>query len=291
MLDLSRCTLLFVETRAHKITKRVIADCLSKANFGDVLIYTDKMEEFIAPELSGIRLSPVPDFPNKKEAGQFYYQYACAGIHTDFALMLEWDAGIYDPSKWKPEFFDYDYIGAPWTVRPQERDCLDVGNGGFTLMSKRLGQYLAEHPKQHPVCTDWDLCRNQRKGLEAAGFKWPGRTLATHFSWELGERNPENFGFHGAFRWIDMLERDELVIRAKLLTETPYLRSKMHDIFRYSSADWLEKEIGAEAVARYREANPTVFQGNVIRPNHRVNMMRLLAERQAAAYQSRGLKA
>ncbi len=288
MLDLSRCTLLFVETRAHKITKRVIEDCLSKATFGDVLVYTDKPAEFNGLDA---RLILCKDFPNKREAGQFYYQYACAGITTDFALMLEWDAGIYDPAKWRPEFFNYDYIGAPWLVRPG--DPHDVGNGGFTLMSKRLGRFLADHPKEHPVTTDWDLCRNRRAGLElAGGFKWPGHELASCFSWELGPRNPENFGFHGAFRWIDMLERDELVARAKLMTETPYLCGKMRDIFRHSTVSWLEKAIGPEAWERYRPSIPIQPRGGpAISPGHRQYMLRLLAERQAAARATKGLKA
>jgi len=290
MLDLSRVTLLFVETRAHKITKRVIDDCISKCNFGGILLYTDKPDLIPVP---GATYVSVPDFPNKREAGQFYYQYACAGIQTDFALMLEWDAGIYDPAKWRPEFFNYDYIGAPWQVRPQEINCMDVGNGGFTLMSKRLGRYLAAHPKEHPVSTDWDLCRNQRKGLELAGFKWPNRDLASCFSWELGPRNPGNFGFHGAFRWIDMLSREELGIRAKLMTENPYLLTKMNDITRYGTIQWLEEEIGLEAWEKFRTVStpfvqprgPRIGGNNVIAPNHRQRMMQLLQERQQAAYE------
>src|ERR1039458_8310743 len=96
MLDLSRVTLLFVETRAHAVTKRVIDDCLLKANFGDVLIYTDKPD--LIP-VGGARYEIVPDFPDKKEAGRFYYGEAMAKVETDFALMLEWDAGICDLRK------------------------------------------------------------------------------------------------------------------------------------------------------------------------------------------------
>ncbi len=291
MLDLSRCTLLFVETRAHKITKRVIEDCLSKATFGDVLIYTDDPYEFAG---LGARILLCDDFPNKKEAGQFYYSAAMAEVETDFALMLEWDAGIHDPSKWRPEFFNYDYIGAPWTVRAS--DPHDVGNGGFTLMSKRLGHFLCRERAQFPVCTDWDICRNQRTKLEAAGlFKWPKRDIASHFSWELGPRNPENFGFHGAFRWIDMLSQEELTIRAKLMTETPYLRSKMADIFRHNKVEWLEKEIGPEVWASYQRPSipvpPHHRGGTVVSPGHRQYMLRLLAERQAAARINKGQRA
>src|ERR1700721_2624999 len=108
-LDLPNVTLLFVETRAHKITKRVIDDCLSKVDVGAILIYTEKREEFVS--IPNARILAVPDFEDKKTAGQFYYQYAMREVTTDFALMLEWDAGIKDISKWTPEFLNYDYIG------------------------------------------------------------------------------------------------------------------------------------------------------------------------------------
>src|SRR6266403_1812794 len=224
MLSLKNVTLLFVETRAHDITKRVIDDCIAKADFGDILIYSDQPERIPIP---GARYEIVPDFPNKKEAGRFYYSAAMAKVSTDFALMLEWDGGIFDASKWKPEFFDYDYVGAPWNTVRHEHNRLDVGNGGFTLMSKRLGHFLCRDAGRFPVCTDWDVCRTQRIRLEQEGFKWPGRDLASFFAWELTVRNPDHFGFHGVFNWPYVLDRDELVTRAKLMTATPYLVSKL----------------------------------------------------------------
>ena len=224
MLDLSPVTLLFVETRAHAVTKRVIDDCLSKAAFGDVLIYTDKPDLIPVP---GARYEIVPDFPDKKAAGYFYYSEAMAKVETDFALMLEWDAGICDPAKWKPEFFDYDYIGAPWPSSYRNSPYY-VGNGGFTLMSKKLGHFICENAREHPLYTDMDVCRSShRQFYDAAEFKWADRDLASYFSWELGQRNPDNFGFHGAFTWPAVLPRDELIIRTGLLTETPYLMAKM----------------------------------------------------------------
>lgn len=298
MLDLSHVTLLFVETRAHDITKRVIDDCLTKADFGDVLIYSDQPTRIPVP---GARYEIVPDFPNKKEAGRFYYSEAMAKVETDFALMLEWDAGIFDPTKWQSEFFNYDYVGAPWIVRANEIGTLDVGNGGFTLMSKGLGHFLCENTARYPVTTDWDLCRKQRPDLEGHGFKWPNRDLASAFSWELGPRNLDNFGYHGAFRWIDMLSREELAIRAKFMTETPYLLSKMGDIFRYDPVPWLENELGPEAWAKFQQVYPQ-RPGHVLQPRYpgymspqqRAAMMLMQAQRRGFVshhQQNKGLKA
>lgn len=285
MLDLTNTTLLFVETRAHKITARVIEDCIRKADFGKIIVFTDKPELIQVPTIPVMRGSPttgnpndpvevvypapyfIPcvDFPNKREAGEFYYARAMGAVTTDYALMLEWDGGIFNPDKWRPEFFDYDYIGAPWTVRPG--DPYDVGNGGFTLMSRRLGHFIAEMRSSFPVATDVDVCRKQRVHYEAAGFKWPKADLASLFSWELGRRNPDHFGFHGAFNWPALLSRDELVARATLMLETDYLMSKMPSLIK--EARWLLDVLpGIERYSnRYRQHVPSYPD-----PNHRVGV-------------------
>jgi hypothetical protein len=280
LLNLKNTTLLFVETRAHEITKRVIEDCISKADFGDILIFSDQPERI---PVAGARYELVPDFPNKKLAGQFYYASAMSRVETDFALMLEWDAGIFDPSKWKPEFFNYDYVGAPWVVRPG--DMHDVGNGGFTLMSKGLGHYAVENFKRFPVYTDWDFCRTQRKNFEAAGFKWPDRVLASHFAWELGPRNPDHFGYHGAFTWPVTLPKEEVIERARLMLKTEYLTVKARQLFK--EAPWLESELTPEEVATFYN---TVPPGYVLRPKiYGMMSPQQRAAMQLAQAQRRGL--
>lgn len=250
-LDLSRCTLLFVETRAHEITTRVIDDCRSKATFGEVVVYTDKPDLIRTPD---VRLIPCIDFPNKKLAGQFYYSRAMETVETDFALMLEWDAGIFDPTKWRADFFDYDYIGAPW-VRPAG-DHFDVGNGGFTLMSRKLGQFAVTNSRRFPVYTDWDFCRFQRPAYEAAGFIWPNAKLASYFAWELGPRNPEHFGYHGTFTWPEVLPKDEIIARAKIMIKNDYLTTKMREFLR--AAPWLETEghLTPDEMTRFHDLVP-----------------------------------
>lgn len=293
MLNLKNTTLLFVETRAHKITKRVIEDCISKCNFGEILIFTDKPELIPVP---GARYIDVPDFPNKREAGKFYYCTAMEEVTTDFALLLEWDAGIFNENKWLSDFFNYDYIGAPWMVRPG--DTQDVGNGGFTLMSRKLGQRLCFDRRQHPVYTDMDVSRAARTRLEPQGFKWPHRTLASCFSWELGPRNPEHFGFHGNFTWPTTLPRAEIIERAALLTETPYLRSKIAPLIK--AAPWVLAELPKDALDRYNIDAAPAFNpriGTVFTPHQRMNMQTLIQQRrniataQDRAMQTKGLKA
>ncbi len=80
-------------------------------------------------------------------------------IETDFALIVQNDGWVLGGQNWRPEFFDYDYIGAPihfarirrntgntyyngfaWVPHLGDPDCrIDiVMNGGFSLRSRRF---------------------------------------------------------------------------------------------------------------------------------------------------------
>jgi hypothetical protein len=256
-LDLKNTTLLFVETRAHEITTRVLKDCIKKVNFGRVLVYTDKPDLIDVP---GVDFLPCIDFPNKKDAGRFYYSSAMANVETDFALLLEWDGGIFKAENWRPEFLNYDYVGAPWVVRAG--DTFDVGNGGFTLMSKRLGHFLCENTHRYPVATDWDVCRTQRQHLETEhGFKWPNRQLAGLFSWELAPRDHNHFGYHGAFTWPEVLPREEVFERARLMVKNRYLTTKAAQLFQ--RAPWVLDGLPTEEIVSYYNSIPP---GRALKP-------------------------
>lgn len=90
------------------------------------------------------------------------YQYAdlcCTpefyrNFKTEFILKMEWDSYI---RKQIPEmFFNYAYVGAPWTGYPNDYPDNPhvkvgnklVGNGGFSLRNvKRMIEICEEHPK------------------------------------------------------------------------------------------------------------------------------------------------
>ena len=259
MLDLSRVTLVIVATRGHAISRIAVRDCLRRAIFGDVLVYTNDETRFGDSREIGashdVRYLPVPDWPNKEKAGYFYYSEAMAKVETEFGLLIEWDGGIHDPAKWRQDFFEYDYVGAPWVTRPGDE--LKVGNGGFTLVSRRLGHYICENRGRLPCLTDFDVCRRHRPKLEQeGGFRWAPADVAADFSWELGPRSPNNFGYHGTFTWPTMVDRSDLIVRARAMTDDPYVASKMAPLMRV--APWLQSEIGADALSRYRAAQVPV---------------------------------
>jgi hypothetical protein len=70
---------------------------------------------------------------SKSQYSSFVIKKLNEYIDTDYVLINQWDGYIINFDKWSDQFFDYDYIGAPWWWKD---DSLYGGNGGFSLRSK-----------------------------------------------------------------------------------------------------------------------------------------------------------
>lgn len=136
-------------------------------------------------------------------------------IHTSHALVVQYDGLIWRPDLWSPTFLEWDYIGAPWSF--QADPALAVGNGGFSLRSRRL-----LHALQHPAITfihpeDVAICVKHRDHLASHdGIKFAPRDLAERFAVENGlpldpGGAPGSFGFHGLHNFAAMLDRDQVL--------------------------------------------------------------------------------
>lgn len=126
-------------------------------------------------------------------------------VRSSHLLIVQWDGFVLDAGRWDPAFLDCDYIGAPW---PQFRDGHDVGNGGFSLRSRRLmgacrdPRFVSGHPE------DIAICRTNRDLLEEKGIRFAARDLAERFSVERSAPANPTFGFHGIFNMIPVLGAD-----------------------------------------------------------------------------------
>jgi hypothetical protein len=136
-------------------------------------------------------------------------------VRTSHVLVTQWDGFVVEPWAWTNTFLAYDYVGAPWPEQPEARA---VGNGGFSLRSRRLlaaGMDLRiddEHPE------DIALCRTYRTLLEREhGVTFAPLALAKRFAYENDDSQGASFGFHGVYNlprvldeptlatWIDIL--------------------------------------------------------------------------------------
>lgn len=116
--------------------------------------------------------------------------YKC--FSTDFVMVVQHDGYPVDLAKWEDAFLEYDYIGAPW-------DDGVVGNGGFSIRSKRFCELTAEIEANQYSPEDQLLCRVNRAWLEEQGMKFAPEEVAKRFSWEWNTRYRSyegQFGFH-----------------------------------------------------------------------------------------------
>ena len=142
-------------------------------------------------------------------------------VETDHNLIIHWDGFAANAAGWTDEFLEYDYIGARWNDDPTS-----VGNGGFTLRSRKLYnalndlnvgyRYIDFNPEQRdpPGITCQDartgapvipedniICKVLRTRLEKEyGIRFASGHLADRFSIEPIIDSPwigKSFGFHG----------------------------------------------------------------------------------------------
>ena len=226
MLKLPDVTLVMIETLEYELASLAIRDCLNKAEFGDVLIFTDQPEKF---QIRGPRYVKVENWPNKLGWSQCSWYDVPLCLKTSQALYIQWDSWIWDVEKWDPRFLDYDIIGAPWWYT----DGKNVGNLGFSFRSTAILKYLLRWRDKIPCAVHSDddlLCRKYRRSIELDGFRWAPESLAREFAFECTRPSltSRHFGFHGAFNFNEVLDHDALLERARLIAKSPYIKRTGH---------------------------------------------------------------
>ncbi len=150
-----------------------------------------------------ISIAPVS---SAEEYSAFMIKHVNDYINTDFLLVIQHDGFILNPDAWTDEFLQYDYIGAPW----YENGTFIVGNGGFSMRSKKLLQLLQKDMSVQITLNDpedWFISVTKREYLENKGITFAPVELAKRFSLEANEKDgvvwTNQFGFHG-LTWTDI---------------------------------------------------------------------------------------
>ena len=135
-------------------------------------------------------------------------------IDTSHILIVQWDGYVINPAKWNNDFLNYDYVGAPFIPRfnnysysrDKDNNFFVVGNGGFSLRSKKLLEAptkfkLIDNKETTNSHEDGFFCILHRQFLESKGFEWASFKIASNFSIEspinLNEILDFPLGFHG----------------------------------------------------------------------------------------------
>lgn len=196
MLDLPNVTLCAVETRNAAAALTAIKKSIDAINFAKILLVSARPAQTDIPNLSNHVTDSISSII---EYSDFVLNNLNDLIDTDFVLLIQWDGYVIHPEQWRDDFLSYDYIGAPWPHFHQDRA---VGNGGFSLRSKRLLRAVASDDiaKHHPE--DVAICHTNRAILEEKfQIKFAPLDVAKHFSFEREEPVSPTFGFHGMFNF------------------------------------------------------------------------------------------
>lgn len=211
-LRLDNVTLVCIESRHIGLAEWSLKKSLSQIKPEQTFLFTSP--RYSADRVdSRIRLVPLTDHGSIEAYNRFVLRDLHWYIKTDFVLVTQWDSFVYGSEYWSKQFLNYDYIGAPWPHHPNA----PVGNGGFSLRSRRLLKLTANQEFVVNSFSDPEdalICHTNRNYLEANGLRFAPIDLASRFSFESalegGSLQPNTFGFHGVWNFPKVITPIEL---------------------------------------------------------------------------------
>lgn len=208
LLQLPDVTLCCVDTRSVSQALHALQRCMQRARFGRVLFLGPSIDAERHPPPEGIDWVTIPELTGIEDYNRIMLRELAAQIHTTHVLIVQWDGFITHPQLWRPDFLSVDYIGPPWYHGGHPGM---VGNGGFSLRSRRLLDTLAslKHlDTRRPE--DMVICVERRSELERDhGIRFAPLEMAQDFGCEYGDYRP-SFGFHGMHNFAHVLDEREL---------------------------------------------------------------------------------
>jgi hypothetical protein len=208
MLKLENVTLVSVSSVEIERTVKALEYSSKDIEFAEILFLTDKEVEHESIKVIKI------DSIDYIQYSEFIIYKLHKYINTDYVLIVQNDGFVINADMWDDEFFEYDYIGAPFPI-PKEGDDISyrspfgelirVGNGGFSLRSKRILELASE------LGLEWKSYYNfwnedgffavhNRHIYEEHGCVFAPIEVAAKFSHEQPVKETANikpFGFHG----------------------------------------------------------------------------------------------
>ncbi|MFM5897436.1 MAG: DUF5672 family protein, partial [Dolichospermum sp.] len=266
-INLQNTTLVTISSVEIELTLLSLVISNLNANFNRVLFFTseeiDQSYLELFPQLEIIKIHPIK---NLVEYSRFIIKELNSFIETEFCLVTQGDGFIINPQFWSEEFLNYDYIGAPWRKQShlvnsqgQTVNILDlnknrVGNGGFSLRSKRLLELCSEldfdNIQTSSLSEDLIICYYFYDWFKAQSIKFAPLEVAIKFSFEQPIEEFEKFswentfGFHGKLHVVSILNKLSQDFNLDYFAN----KLKLRDINLIIFPDWTqaEEELGFE---------------------------------------------
>lgn len=201
-LALPQVTLVAISSVNLAATVAALEASIAQVKFGEAKLLSDRRPAALPDEVEWVEIAPLT---SSRAYSDFVLHQLADHVRTPHCLLIQWDGHVINSAYWRPEFLEYDYIGASW---PQFSDGYDVGNGGFSLRSHALLEacrdraFSAFHPE------DLAIGRQNRSWLESRGLRFAPRALADAFSAERSGDPARSFGYHGVWHMPQLIGRD-----------------------------------------------------------------------------------
>ena len=200
-LKLPGVTLCCVDCAYHDLAATALRVTLSQCEFGAALFLSDR-----DCGVADVRFVKIERIGSSAQYSNFLIHRLHEHIRTDHALIIQYDGFVLSPDAWDPRFLEYDYIGGAMRVG----DGFVVGNGGFSLRSRKLLQALGDDAEiarydahRGPTLEDVAICSTFRPLLETRyGIRFAPPAVADRFSAEHFAPNPRSFGFHNLIHLV-----------------------------------------------------------------------------------------
>jgi tetratricopeptide (TPR) repeat protein len=207
VLALPDVTLCCVDTANHALALRALARSRVGVHFGRALFLTDALPSGM-PVSSGIEVVPIAPIASRESYSDFVLKSLLPHIETSHVLLVQWDGYVINPAAWDVEFLTVDYVGAKWFWYD---DGMRVGNGGFSLRSRRLLEALQDARITRVDAEDTTIGRTFRPLLEREHrIRFATEALADRFSFEAAYPIGKPFGFHGLYNFCRTVPPDEI---------------------------------------------------------------------------------
>ena len=187
----SDITYVVIDTLNHSLTARALELSNDRFPLKNALIFSDRADHW-----NGREIIKIPEIKRAKDYNSVVFCELPKHLKTDFALFIQYDGFVLSGELFSEQYLNWDYIGAPW---PHYSD-YTVGNGGFSLRSKKLVNSIEKYllPDDFNTAEDVVICRYLRARLEANhDLRFAPEKVAEMFSYEMRKPEFETFGFHG----------------------------------------------------------------------------------------------
>jgi Flp pilus assembly protein TadD len=216
VLSLPGVTLACVDTANHALALRALERSQAGVRFARAALLTDALPAGLAVP-AGIDIVPIRPIASRDDYSRFVLKDLVDHVTTPHVLLVQWDGYVVNPDAWDPAFVDCDYLGARWFWHT---DGHDVGNGGFSLRSRRLLQALRDPRIDLVEAEDLTIGRTFRDLLEREhGIRYGSAALADRFSYEAAYPVGTPFGFHGLFNFCRVVPPAELAALASAFSD------------------------------------------------------------------------